>query len=204
MACCLVGTKPLSLQCWNIVYWILRNKLQLNSNQNTKLFIHENAFENVAWKWQSYFSRKRWVDTCTIVVNFYLPNPTWNRHHTEKFIPCSLFSINTFTAGVIWIDAHTSFIYFNHCQTEISIQIGHHTSMAIPYYKYNIPQDVIFMAILSLYFYHSLKIDMETIVIDDIIDVMQWFIDQISEDSTEASYPIYLFFCDHINHFLIV
>ena len=60
------------------------------------------------------------------------------------------------------------------------------------------------MAIVSLYFYHSLQIDMETIVIDDIIDVMEWFIDQISDDSTEASYPIYLFFCDHINRFLIV
>ena len=29
-------------QCWLIVEWILRNKLQWNSNQNTKLFIHEN------------------------------------------------------------------------------------------------------------------------------------------------------------------
>ena len=30
-------------QCWIIVNWTLRNKLQGNFNQNTKFFIHENA-----------------------------------------------------------------------------------------------------------------------------------------------------------------
>ena len=85
------------------------------------------------------------------MVNFYLPNPTWNLHHTEKLIPCSLFSINTFTAGVIWIDAQISFIHFNHCQTEISIQIGHHTSMAIPYYKYNIFLPYSFIVWIPIY-----------------------------------------------------
>ena len=35
-------------QCWLIVNRSLRNKLQWTSNRNTKLFIHENAFENVA------------------------------------------------------------------------------------------------------------------------------------------------------------
>ena len=34
-------------QCQLIVNWTLRNKLQWNSNQNTKLPIHENAFANV-------------------------------------------------------------------------------------------------------------------------------------------------------------
>ena len=33
-------------QCWVIVKWTLRNKLQWNFAQNTKLFIHENASEN--------------------------------------------------------------------------------------------------------------------------------------------------------------
>ena len=33
-------------QCRLIVYLTLRNKLQFNSNQNTELFIHENAFES--------------------------------------------------------------------------------------------------------------------------------------------------------------
>ena len=35
-------------QHWPVVNWTLRNKLQWNWNRNTKLFIHENAFESVA------------------------------------------------------------------------------------------------------------------------------------------------------------
>ena len=37
-------------QCCVIVNWTLRNELQWNFNQNTKLFIHENASENVVSK----------------------------------------------------------------------------------------------------------------------------------------------------------
>ena len=47
-------------QCWVIVNWALRNKLQWNFNQNTKLFIHENAPHA---KWRPFCqSRGRWVD----------------------------------------------------------------------------------------------------------------------------------------------
>ena len=35
-------------QCWNIVNWTPRNKLQWNVNQNSNIFIRENPFENVA------------------------------------------------------------------------------------------------------------------------------------------------------------
>ena len=34
-------------QCWFIATWTLRNKLQWNFNQSTKVFIHENAYENI-------------------------------------------------------------------------------------------------------------------------------------------------------------
>ena len=34
-------------QCWDIVNWTLRNKLQWNFNQNTNIFIQKNAFENI-------------------------------------------------------------------------------------------------------------------------------------------------------------
>ena len=34
-------------QCCVIVNWTLKNKLHWNSNQNTTLFVEENAFENV-------------------------------------------------------------------------------------------------------------------------------------------------------------
>ena len=45
MACCLVGAKPLSNQCWNIINRT-RNKFQWNRNYN--IFIQDNAFESVA------------------------------------------------------------------------------------------------------------------------------------------------------------
>ena len=34
-------------QCWVIINWTLRKKLQWNFNQNAKPFIHENAYENI-------------------------------------------------------------------------------------------------------------------------------------------------------------
>ena len=42
-------------QSWNIVNWILRNKLQWNLNRNSYIFIQENAFENVVWKMAAIF-----------------------------------------------------------------------------------------------------------------------------------------------------
>ena len=50
-------------QCWLIVNWTLRNKLQWNSNQNTILFIHANEFENVVYEMAAILFRRRWVDS---------------------------------------------------------------------------------------------------------------------------------------------
>ena len=47
-------------QCWLIVIRTLRNKLRWISYQNTKLFIHGNAFENVFWEMVAILSRGRW------------------------------------------------------------------------------------------------------------------------------------------------
>ena len=47
MACRLFGAKPLYEPMRIIVNWALRNKRQWYSKQNTKLFIQENAIENV-------------------------------------------------------------------------------------------------------------------------------------------------------------
>ena len=52
MACHLFGAKPLSKPMLiYFVSWTLRNQLQWNFNPNTKIFIEENAFENIIWKW---------------------------------------------------------------------------------------------------------------------------------------------------------
>ena len=40
---------------WNFVNWTPRNKLQSNFNQNSNIFIEQNAFENVVWKMMAIF-----------------------------------------------------------------------------------------------------------------------------------------------------
>ena len=51
--------------CWVNVNWTFRNKLQWNLNQNTKLFIHENASENIVCEMAAILSKGRWVKTMT-------------------------------------------------------------------------------------------------------------------------------------------
>ena len=48
-------------QCLVIVDWTLRDKLQWNSNQKTKLFIHQNASENIVCQKAAILSRGRLV-----------------------------------------------------------------------------------------------------------------------------------------------
>ena len=48
-------------QCWNIVNWTLRNKLQWNFNRNRNIFVQENALENVVCEMASFWSRPQWV-----------------------------------------------------------------------------------------------------------------------------------------------
>ena len=48
-------------QCWGIVNWTLRNKLQWNFNKNTKLLIHRNANENIIYEMAAILSSWRWV-----------------------------------------------------------------------------------------------------------------------------------------------
>ena len=58
MDCRLLDTKPLSNQCWAIVDWSLRNKLQGNFNQNAKFVIHSNAPKYIVCKWQAFYPRE--------------------------------------------------------------------------------------------------------------------------------------------------
>ena len=48
-------------QCWNIVNWSLRNKLQWNFNWNSNIFIQENALENIVCEMASILSRPQCV-----------------------------------------------------------------------------------------------------------------------------------------------
>ena len=53
MACNLCSAKPLSETMLECCYW---NKLQGNLNENSYIFIQENASENVTWKKSAIFS----------------------------------------------------------------------------------------------------------------------------------------------------
>ena len=85
-------------QCWNIVSWTPRNKLQWNSNRNSYIFIQENPFENVVWKMAAILSQPRWVsiyefhpengqallETKGIVINWFCESGTqaiWSEIH---------------------------------------------------------------------------------------------------------------------------
>ena len=67
-------------QCWNIVTWAVSNKLQLNVNQNSYIFIQENPCENVVRKLAAILSRPQCVNwsVCNteqrcFVMLFYIP-----------------------------------------------------------------------------------------------------------------------------------
>ena len=53
-------------QCWNIVNWTLRNKLQWNFNRNSYIFIQENVSVKVIWKMAAILFRPQCVNTCNI------------------------------------------------------------------------------------------------------------------------------------------
>ena len=79
-------------QCWIIVNWILRNKLQWYLNQNTKVFIPKNAFENTVWEMVAILSRGRWVKSLHLfikVVQYY--NTFYLSYCTRFFKMISLY-----------------------------------------------------------------------------------------------------------------
>ena len=54
-------------QCWNIINFILRNKLQWNLNRNSYIFTQENAFENSVWKMAAILSWPQCVEPISLV-----------------------------------------------------------------------------------------------------------------------------------------
>ena len=58
-------------QCWVIVNWTLKNKLQWNFNQNTKLLIHENASKNFVCEMAPFLFRVNEIKMCLL--------PDWHR-----------------------------------------------------------------------------------------------------------------------------
>ena len=84
-----------------IVNCTLRNKLQWNFNQNTKLFIHKNASDNIVCNMAAILSRGRWVKDfiCPLVVfpshsRMWPPAETrlshWQTHNTVAYLHLSV------------------------------------------------------------------------------------------------------------------
>ena len=63
-------------QCWLIVSWTLTNKFQLDLNWNVKLFLHENALENIICEMAAILSRWR-SDNDYIHMNKWEHDLTW-------------------------------------------------------------------------------------------------------------------------------
>ena len=59
----LIGAEALSKPMLCYCQLNLRNKFQLNLNQNTKLSIHKNASENIICEMGVILSRRRWVNS---------------------------------------------------------------------------------------------------------------------------------------------
>ena len=66
---CLSPSQNLN-QCCIIVNWTLRNKLQSNCIRNSKIFIQENAFENVIWKMSAILSWPQCVKFMAVSLHY--------------------------------------------------------------------------------------------------------------------------------------
>ena len=106
-------------QCWDIVNWTLRNKLQWNFNRYSNIFIQENAFENGVCERASILSRPQCVN-----INILWPSVAkW--HHMVTWNCVNIGSGNlpeasdSTVSAVQWISQHSPIIM----QTVIFIQI---------------------------------------------------------------------------------
>ena len=88
MACRLLDAKPLHEPMLTYCQLNPQEPLQWNSNQNTKIFIYENASENIACEMAAILSRIRWVNwSLSIFTDI-------NKHITEV-VHCIIYSLAT-------------------------------------------------------------------------------------------------------------
>ena len=122
MAWRLFGAKPLCRPMLGCCQLDPKNKLQWNFVQNTKLFIHENAYENIVWEMAAILSWGRWVTIPTntpLCSNMDLESASFTKH-TMKYALDFVFSIymknfvHQFPISCIFINfvLVISFLYF--------------------------------------------------------------------------------------------
>ena len=67
-------------QCWIMINWTLRNKLQWHFNTNSNIFIKENPFQKVVWKITSILSRPQCIN-----------GNVWWHHNMKTISPLPTF-----------------------------------------------------------------------------------------------------------------
>ena len=93
MACRLFSAKPISIPMLGYSQLNPRNKLHLNSNQNVKLLICENAYKNIVCEIAAILPWRRWVKNAACKMVAVLSRPQ-NVHFTWSdgcnFSTCSI------------------------------------------------------------------------------------------------------------------
>ena len=74
-------------QYWVIVIETLGRKLRWNFIQNTNIFIHENAYENIVWETAVILSKGKWVKCVTI--DLYLHSAAFPLRAADEL--CSIY-----------------------------------------------------------------------------------------------------------------
>ena len=91
-------------QCWVIINWTLRNKLQLNFDQNKKLFIHENASENIICEMAAMLSRRRRVNSLR------LGDAIWHHESSLTLAPVMTYCLTALNHHLLPQQEHISMI----------------------------------------------------------------------------------------------
>ena len=121
-------------QCWEIVNWTLRNKILWNLNQNSYIFIQENAFENLVWKMGGHFVSismcqaidLKWSCRMSQIAKFMGPtwgppgscrpqmDPCWPHEacYLGQYLLCVVYSAyNVLCYAVLWLGDDWSYLH---------------------------------------------------------------------------------------------
>ena len=116
-------------QCWNIVNWTLRNKLQWNLNRNKYIFIQQNAFENVVWKLLAILSRPQCVHVLAPCmnqpsqwINWIGGNSSMNKLHSRGRDKMAAIFQTTFSNRFSWMKMYEFRLKF-HWSLSLGVQL---------------------------------------------------------------------------------
>ena len=90
---CLVASSVSSHNLNKCCLRTLRNKLQWNWNYNTKLFINENACENVVCEMVAILSREKWVNKGDYLAPVFMVHIIWLPSSDRSALKISLIEV---------------------------------------------------------------------------------------------------------------